>query len=180
MIRLILLLLITLTVTIGCAKEKKENAGEKQESATLPTVMGSPAPDFTLSGPAGETRLSTLKGKLVLVHFWATWCPPCREELPSLAGLNARMGGKPFRLLAISIDNEGNEAVQKLLGRLGITLPVLLDPSSQVAKQYGITGVPETFIISPSGVVLKKIVGSMDWSSPETLAYLNDAMKSGN
>ena len=171
--RLILLLLIALTITTGCAKEKKENA-------SLPAVIGNPAPDFSLSGPAGDTRLSALKGKLVLVHFWATWCPPCREELPSLAGLNGKMAGKPFRLLALSIDQEGNEAVQKLFGRLGITLPVLLDPSSQVAKQYGITGVPETFIISPSGVILKKVVGSMEWSSPEILAYLNDAMKSGN
>ena len=171
--RLIMLLLIALTMTTGCAQKKKE-------SASLPAVIGNPAPDFSLSGPAGDTRLSALKGKLVLVHFWATWCPPCREELPSLAGLNEKMAGKPFRLLAVSIDQEGNEAVQKLFGRLGITLPVLLDPSSQVAKQYGITGVPETFIISPSGVILKKVVGSMEWSSPEILAYLNDAMKSGN
>jgi peroxiredoxin len=90
------------------------------------------------------------------------------------------MAGKPFRLLAISVDKDGNEAVQKLFGQLGVTLPVLLDPSSTVARQYGITGVPETFIVSPSGVILKKIVGPMEWTSPEVLAYLNDAMKSGN
>jgi peroxiredoxin len=171
--RLILLLLISLAVTAGCAKEKKEVVAQ-------PAVLGNPAPDFSLSGPAGETRLSTLKGKLILVHFWATWCPPCREELPSLAKLNGQMAGKPFRLLAISIDTEGNEAVQKLFGRLGITLPVLLDKESQVARQYGTTGVPETFIISPSGIILKHIVGGMEWNSPDVLAYLNDAMKTGN
>ncbi len=167
-----LILFITLFITAGCAKEQKS-------TPSLPAVSGNPAPDFTLSGPAGDTRLSTLKGKLVLVHFWATWCPPCREELPFLAKLNGQMTDKPFRLLAISIDKEGNGAVQKLFGQLGITLPVLLDPTSEVAKQYGITGVPETFIVSPSGIILKKIVGSLDWNSPEVISFLNDAMKSG-
>ena len=171
--RLILLLLIALAGAAGCAREKKE-------PSSLPAVTGNPAPDFSLTGPAGDARLSALKGKLVLVHFWATWCPPCREELPSLAKLNGQMAGKPFRLLAISVDKDGNEAVQKLFGQLGVTLPVLLDPSSTVARQYGITGVPETFIVSPAGVILKKIVGPMEWTSPEALGYLNDAMKSGN
>ena len=90
------------------------------------------------------------------------------------------MAGKPFRLLAISIDREGNPAVQKLFGQLGIALPVLLDPTSDVAKQYGISGVPESFLVSPGGVILKKIVGPMEWNSPEVLAYLEAAMKGGN
>ena len=117
---------------------------------------------------------------MVLVHFWATWCPPCREELPSLAKLNKEMEGKPFRLLAISIDKEGNDAVQKLFSGLGITLPVLLDSSSRVAGQYGTTGVPETFIVSPEGIIIKKIVGSIEWSSPEVISFLNNAMKTGH
>ncbi len=171
--RLILLLLILLVVAVGCSKDKKEIAG-------LPAENGNPAPDFSLSGPNGETRLSTLKGKLVLVHFWATWCPPCREELPSLAKLNKEMEGKPFRLLAISIDKEGNDAVQKLFSGLGITLPVLLDQSNRVAGQYGTTGVPETFIVSPEGIIIKKIVGSIEWSSPEVISFLNNAMKTGH
>ncbi len=170
--RLVLLLLISLAFA-GCTKEKKE-------VASLPAVVGNAASDFSLSGPGGETTLSSLKGNLVLVHFWATWCPPCREELPSLAKLNGQMAGKPFRLLAISIDREGNPAVQKLFGQLGIALPVLLDPTSDVAKQYGISGVPESFLVSPGGVILKKIVGPMEWNSPEVLAYLEAAMKGGN
>lgn len=171
--RLILLLLISLTVAAGCSKEQKETV------ADLPALAGNQAPDFTLAGPAGETRLSSLKGNLVLVHFWATWCPPCREELPELARLDKAMAGKPFRLLGISVDKEGNGAVQRLFGQLKITIPVLFDPSAQVAQQYGTTGVPETFIVSPTGVILKKIVGPLDWNSPEVLAYLADAMKQG-
>ena len=170
--RLVLMFLIALTLAAGCTKEKKE-------SPALPAVTGNPAPDFSLSGPAGETRLSTLKGNLVLVHFWATWCPPCREELPALTKLNKDMAGKPFRLLAIAVDKEGIEPVQKLFSKLGITLPVLLDRTTEVAARYGTTGVPETFIVSPSGIILKKIVGPLEWNAPEVLAYLNDAMKGG-
>jgi peroxiredoxin len=171
--RLVLMLIVLLVVAAGCTREKKE-------MSALPAVEGNPAPDFTLSGPAGEVRLAAQKGNLVLVHFWATWCPPCREELPSLAKLTAQMTGKPFRLLAVSIDKDGNEAVQKLFGQLGITLPVLLDPSSGVAGQYGTTGVPETFIVSPTGIILKKIVGPLEWTSPEVLSFLNNAMKAGS
>ena len=168
----LVLLLLFVLVSAGCSKEKVE-------TGALPAVTENLASDFSLSGPAGDTRLSALKGNLVLVHFWATWCPPCREELPALAKLNAQMAGKPFRLLAISIDKDGNQAVQKLFGQLGLTLPVLLDPTSEVARQYGITGVPETFIVSPAGVIIKKIVGPMEWTSPEVIAYLTDAMKTG-
>lgn len=169
---LVLILLMAVVLISGCSKENKG-------ISELPALPGNPAPEFTLAGPSGEVKLAALKGNLVLVHFWATWCPPCREELPSLARLNSQMTGRPFRLLAVSIDKDGNEAVQRLFGQLGISMPVLLDPTSQVAQQYGITGVPETFIISPSGAIIKKIVGPMEWTSPEAIAYLNNAMKTG-
>lgn len=168
------LIVASLMLAGGCTKENKE------PKAASPVGGQIQVPDFTLSGPTGEVKLSSLKGNLVLVHFWATWCPPCREELPSLAKLNAAMAGKPFKLLAISIDKEGNAAVQRLFGQLGIALPVLLDSSSQVAGQYGITGVPETFIISQDGTLLKKIVGPLEWTSPEVIGFLNDAMKAGH
>ena len=171
--RLVLSVLVVMMIGAGCTKEKKE-------LSALPATEGNPAIDFSLSGPSGEVRLSALKGNLVLVHFWATWCPPCREELPSLAKLNGQMKGKPFRLLAVSIDKDGNEAVQRLFAQLGITLPVLLDPTGGVAHRYGTTGVPETFIVSPAGVILKKVVGPLEWTSPEVLSYLDSAMKPGS
>jgi peroxiredoxin len=162
----------------GCTKEKeKAQQKPKSETAALPAAEGKPAPDFSLKGSDGNVTLSALKGNVVLVHFWATWCPPCLEELPSLAKLNTQMAGKPFRLLAVSIDTDGDSSVQKLFGKLKINIPALYDMEGNVSKQYGITGVPETFIVSPDGTIIKKVVGSMDWTSPDVATFLNDAMK---
>ena len=143
-----------------------------------PAVEGKPAPDFTLKDLAGNpVQLSTLKGKVVLVNFWATWCPPCREEIPSMVKMNQAMQGKPFQLLAISIDEGGKDAVADFFKKGGVTLPALLDTDGAIAKRYGTTGVPETFVIDTKGVIMKKIVGGMDWSAPEVLAALEDLGK---
>jgi len=143
-----------------------------------PAVEGKPAPDFTLKDLAGNpVQLSTLKGKVVLVNFWATWCPPCREEIPSMAKMNQAMQGKPFQLLAISIDEGGKGAVSDFFKKSGVTLPALLDTDGSVAKRYATTGVPETFVIDTKGVIMKKVVGAMDWSAPAVLAALEDLGK---
>jgi len=140
-----------------------------------PAIEGNPAPDFTLKDLAGKpVQLSSLKGKVVLVNFWATWCPPCREEVPSMVRLNQAMQGKPFQMLAISIDEGGKDAVESFFRKGGVTLPALLDTDGKVAKRYGTTGVPETFVVDGKGVILKKVIGPMDWSAPEVIAALDD------
>jgi peroxiredoxin len=150
----------------GCAREEK------------PALQGNQAPDFTLRDLAGqEVKLSALRGNVVFLNFWATWCPPCREEIPSLERLNRAMAGKPFRMLAVSIDTGGKSAVEAYFTKAGVALPTLLDPDTKVGKRYGITGVPETFIIDQKGVILKKIVGPLDWDHPEVASFLQDAMK---
>jgi peroxiredoxin len=149
-----------------------------RNEAPVPAVEGKQAPDFTLSDLSGnKTTLSGLKGTVVLVNFWATWCPPCREEIPSMAALNRIMTGKPFRMLAISIDQGGKGAVSDYFNRSGISLPALLDSDGKVGNLYGITGVPETFVIDKSGVIIKKVVGPLDWSSPDVVKFLDNAMK---
>jgi peroxiredoxin len=146
--------------------------------APQPAVEGKPAPDFTLVDLAGQkTRLSDLKGKVVLVNFWATWCPPCREEIPSMANLNRIMAGKPFRMLAISIDQGGKEAVESFFRKSRTILPALLDTNGAVSKLYGTTGVPETFVIDRKGVIIKKVIGALNWSDPEVVEFLNEAMR---
>jgi peroxiredoxin len=166
----IISVVLILCVVILAACTRKEEA--------KPALEGNPAPDFTARDLSGhETRLSDLKGKVVLVNFWATWCPPCRSEVPSMANLNRIMAGKPFQMLALSIDKEGKEAVQAYFARTGVTLPALLDSDGAIGKLYGITGVPETFIVDRKGVILKKVVGALDWTAPEVIAFLNDAMK---
>lgn len=163
-----LLPIIVLVALMGCAKEAK------------PPVVGNPAPDFTLNTLGGEVvKLSELKGQVVLVNFWATWCPPCREEIPSMMRLGAAMAGKPFRMLCISIDDGGKVAVEEFFRKSGFSLPALLDSDKRASRLYGITGVPETFVIDKRGVILKKVVGAVEWDTPEVVAFLNDAVSKG-
>jgi thiol-disulfide isomerase/thioredoxin len=157
-----LFLALLLIVVTGCRRE-----------VTEPTE-GRPAPEFTLTDISGrKARLSDFRGKVILLNFWASWCPPCREEIPALLSLDAAMAGKDFRLLAVAIDRGGRDIVMAFLGREGSRLPVLLDPDGSVAKTYGITGVPETFIIDKTGTIQKKIIGPIDWSDVSVIRYLD-------
>jgi thiol-disulfide isomerase/thioredoxin len=152
-------------------------ACSRKETAQL-AMEGKAAPDFTVRDLAGkETRLSDLKGKVALVNFWATWCPPCREEVPSMAELNRLMAGKPFQMLAISIDEGGKEAVEAFFRQANTSLPAYLDSNGTIGKMYGITGVPETFVIDRNGVIIKKLIGPLDWTAPEVVTFLNEAMQ---
>ena len=170
------LLTVTLVVAVGCKKE--DNAVKPAAKAVAGAVEGGVAPDFTVRDLAGQdVKLSSLKGKVVLVNFWATWCPPCREEIPSMVKLNQSMSGKQFQMLAISIDEGGKAAVENFFKKSGLTLPAFLDTEGAVARSYGTTGVPETFIVDKAGIIQKKIVGGMDWSSPHVIAYLEGLLK---
>lgn len=155
------LVLIALFALVACAPTEK------------PVREGGAAPDFALKDLSGKTvRLSDFRGKLVLVNFWATWCPPCRGEIPSMAAMNKIMASSPFQLLTISIDEGGKSPVESLYSSMGVALPTLLDPSKSVGKLYGITGVPETFIVSKDGLVIKKIIGPLQWDSPDVIQTL--------
>lgn len=158
---LLLLSALTLLVTAGCKR-------------ALPPAEGKEAPDFTLQDLSGnKVALSSLRGKVVLLNFWATWCPPCREEIPSMVRLNQAMQGKPFQMLAVSIDQGGKEAVEAFFKKSGVTLPALLDPDGKISKEYGTTGVPETFLIDKKGIIVKKVIGAMDWSNEGVVSALD-------
>lgn len=160
------LLLLVAVLASGCSKKE------------VPAQEGVAAPDFTLSDLSGkQVQLSSLKGKVVLVNFWATWCPPCREEIPSMVKLNQIMQGKNFQMLAISIDEGGEQAVQEFFRQNGVTLPALLDNDGSVSRRYGTTGVPETFIVDGKGTIRKKVIGGVEWSSPEVVRYLEELMQ---
>ncbi|ACH40405.1 apocytochrome c disulfide reductase lipoprotein ResA [Citrifermentans bemidjiense Bem] len=163
---LAVLLLLLAVMASGCSKKE------------VPAQEGAAAPDFTLSDLSGkQVQLSSLKGKVVLVNFWATWCPPCREEIPSMVKLNQIMQGKNFQMLAISIDEGGKQAVQEFFRQNGVTLPALLDTDGSVSRRYGTTGVPETFIVDGKGMIRKKVIGGVEWSSPEVVGYLEGLMQ---
>jgi peroxiredoxin len=160
---IVLIISLLLLVAMGCHKD-------------IPAPKeGDAAPDFRLTSlSGGDVRLSELRGKVVLVNFWASWCSYCREEIPSLVTLNTAMAGKNFRMLTISIDNDGKTAIAPFFNKLGISLPTLFDMDGSVGKSYGITGVPETFIVDKKGTIRKKVVGPIDWSAPDTIRYIDD------
>jgi len=136
--------------------------------------VGNPAPDFTLPALGGNpARLSNYRGKMVFLNFWATWCPPCRAEMPSMESLYQRLKGQDFEMLAVSIDTKGTDRVQSFVTTYGLTFPVLLDPNKKVYRLYGLTGVPETFIIGKNGEILLKIIGPRDWMKKPWLDYFD-------
>jgi thiol-disulfide isomerase/thioredoxin len=174
--KLLLCGMLALVLAVGgCSKDKEKQAAG---SARVAATEGASAPDFTAADLSGKTvTLSQLRGKVVLVNFWATWCPPCREEIPSMVKLNQAMAGKPFQMLALSIDEGGKEAIDGFFKSSGQTLPAYLDGEQKVARLYGTTGVPETFVIDKKGAILKKVVGGMDWSAPDVISYLDGLTK---
>ncbi|MEI6213828.1 MAG: TlpA disulfide reductase family protein [Desulfuromonadales bacterium] len=140
---------------------------------------GSQAPDIGVTSVSDDSvlKLSSLKGKVVLLNFWATWCPPCREEIPSMMKLQKSMTGKPFQMMAVSIDEGGKTAINSFFKESGFSLPTYLDSSGTAQKLYGLTGVPESFIIDKQGVLVKKIIGGLAWDSSEVFSFLEELIK---
>lgn len=168
--RLLLVVLVVLAGWILPACDKKE------EPQVLVAEVGRQAPDFSLSDLNGKVwKLSDLRGKVVFVNFWATWCQPCREEMPSMEALHRDMQGSPFQMLAIlSSDTAAN--AEMLAKMVGATFPILLDSDGTVSSAYGLTGVPETYIIDPEGVLREKFLGPRPWDSQGALDMLGRYM----
>ena len=133
-------------------------------------LIGNTAPDFTVKDSDHTVRLNDLRGKIVVLNFWTTWCGPCVEEMPSLERLQKNMGSK-VTVLAVSTDDD-NDAYHQFLKKYGIDFLTVNDQKKKSAELYGTTGQPETFIIDPSGVVRRKFIGPEDWTSPEIVEYL--------
>ena len=131
------------------------------------------APDFAVADLSGQAvRLSALRGQVVLVNLWTTWCPPCREEMPSMERLYRRFKDRGFVLLAVSQDEGGMAVVQPFVRQLGLTFPILVDPERQVGDRYRVWGYPESFLIDRDGRIVERIIGPRDWTSPDQVAAL--------
>lgn len=124
-------------------------------------IVGKPAPDFTLVDIKGETvRLSSLRGKPVLVNFWATWCIPCAQEMPMIESAYQKEGSQ-FVVLAVNAD-EPDAKVRDYVNKMGLTFTVLLDPGGTVQSQYRLNGYPSSFFIDRDGVIRDEHIGVMD------------------
>jgi peroxiredoxin len=135
-------------------------------------TVGKPAPDFDTVDLKGDIwSLSRLKGKVVFVNFWATWCAPCREEMPSMQRLYVKLPKDKFEMIAL-FNSDKEPAVKKFVSQLGLTFPILSDEFNFAGPKYGITGLPETFIVDKQGVIREKFIGPAEWDTPETMEML--------
>ena len=132
---------------------------EERESVSV----GEIAPAVTLPSHQGVVRLSDLRNKVVLLNFWASWCPACQAEMPSLEKLNRIMSGQPFKTLAISVDDDWR-AVDLFTKKTPLSITVLLDSSGKSATRYGAFRLPETYLINKQGVIVQKYVGPREWT----------------
>ena len=134
--------------------------------------VGQPAPDFEYADSTGKVwRLADLKGKVVYINFWATWCATCKGEMPQKALLKKKMEGKPFQMLGMLFRDDPDN-LPEYFKKHNVTIPTLISPDNNASKKFGITGVPETFIIDKDGIVREKLVGPRKWDTEESLAII--------
>jgi thiol-disulfide isomerase/thioredoxin len=151
-------------------------------SAAVPQnfVMGhapKPVPELQFTDAAGNLHtLADFKGKTVLLNLWATWCLPCRKEMPALDKLQATLGGADFEVVPVSIDRKGMEAVNKFYAEIGLQhLGRYVAPAANRAlDQFGVFGLPATVLIDRNGQELGRLFGPAEWDSPEVIAFLKD------
>ena len=140
--------------------------------------MGVSAPNFTLPDLGGKMiSLSDYKGKVVLLNIWATWCPPCVEEMPSMEKLHQTLKGEDFEILAVSIDTEGSKVVSPFMEKHKLSFTALTDTQGSAKISYRTTGVPESFIIDKDGSIVEKIIGPRDWAAPSVIRYFRNMMQ---
>ena len=148
-------------------------APDRPQDAVAGAQIGKLAPDFTLTDVKGKKfKLSELRGKVVLINFWATWCPPCRAEMPSMEKLNTLLAGEDFILLAINVEEDGKTIVQDFLKEEPHNFPVLLDLRAEVQEAYGVFRFPETFIVRRDGIIAEHVIGAIDWTDRKVINFI--------
>lgn len=141
-----------------------------------PAATGRAAPDFRFTAEGRETRLAELRGRVVIVNFWATWCPPCVEEMPALNRLHELLRDDGALVVGISVDEDA-AAYERFLAEHRIAFPNLRDPDRRIASAFGTSMYPETYILDTRGRIARKIIGAQDWASPEHVAYIRELAK---
>ncbi len=148
------------------------------EGATRRGVApGDPAPPFDVQTRDGSHLTSSdLHGKVVVLNLWASWCPPCLEELPSLERLRRQMVGTDVVIVGVSVDKSW-EDVDKVVKETGVAITMALDPAQDVARAYGTDKFPETYVINPKGVVVRKFIGEQIWDRGDFVNYFRELAK---
>ena len=141
------------------------------DRGSQPQMVGRPAPQFTVQDTDRRVTLSDHRGKVVVLNFWATWCPPCVEEMPSLVAMQAKMKDK-VTVLAVSTDQD-KSAYDRFLVDHKIVLLTVRDAELKSSRLYGSFRYPETYVIDANGILRRKFIGPVEWTKPEILDYLS-------
>jgi len=170
--------ILAIAVGLALAAGMVALGGLAQRERAVQPLAGHRAPDFRATQIGGEqVRLSDLRGRVVVLNIWATWCKPCEEEAPSLERLYRKIKmeprGRDFEILAVSIDARSRDAVLPFKRKFGLTFPILFDPDGRVSRIYQTTGVPETFVIDREGIIREKVIGPREWDRPEFLEWFS-------
>ena len=167
-----LMLIVLIMVGVGIIVLLQTKDSSLNLSGNPRLGKGVPAPDFTLPGLDGQmVRLADFRGKVVFLNIWATWCPPCVEEMPSMEKLYQQLKTEDFEILAVSMDISGAEAVLPFMKKYKLSFPALTDTEGAIKSLYQTTGVPETFIIDKDGIIIEKAIGPRDWATPGAIHY---------
>lgn len=140
-------------------------------TGSRPPRIGSNAPEFTVQDAQNRITLSQYRGQVVVLNFWATWCAPCIEELPSLVEMQQRMKAKGVIVLAISVDVDEN-AYRRFVRDHNVNLLTVRDPDQKSPALYGTHLFPETYVLDRNGVMRRKFIGAVDWTEPEIVDFL--------
>ena len=141
-------------------------------SGTRPPRIGTKAPDFTVTDADRTVKLSDYRGQVVVLNFWASWCPPCVEETPSLVQMQQRMKDKGIVVLSVSEDVD-ESAYRRFLKTYNMNSVTVRDPAAKTKGLYGTVMIPETYVIDRNGVLRRKFVSAVDWNTPEITDFLS-------
>jgi len=148
-------------------------------AAELQPWRGGPAPDLELRALDGLThRLVDYRGRVVLVNFWATWCEPCRDEMPSMQRLKEKLAGRPFAVLAVNLD-EPEARIRTFLSRMKVDFTVLLDPGRAAAKSWNARILPASYLVGPDGRIRYSVVGELDWGHERVVGRITELLPPG-
>lgn len=169
----ILILLVSLSVSAEGGEE------DFYSKIKINPIKGNKkTPDFSLKDLNGkEVEIRQFKGNVVFLNFWATWCGPCKEEMPGMEVLHKQFKEKNFVLLTISVDYEGIKPVREFMSKQQYTFPVLLDPQGETLDLFEVKGIPTTFLIDKKGKMVGKAIGPRDWKSPEVFSLVGLLME---
>jgi peroxiredoxin len=163
-------------LVVGIAAAIAYGATHYLRKELFPVALGSKAPDFaafTLDSVPREKRLNEYRGQVVMLNVWATWCLPCRVEMPSIEALHKDFGPRGLKIVAVSIDDPGmDSSIRAFAKQYGLTFEILHDPKGKITDLYDISGYPETFIVGKDGVIRKKLMQATDWNSPDARALV--------